>query len=109
MDSPVDFEPDDHGIRLRLSAQRALWGNIPTSLRAVSVEYDGHLIRCRYVFDGAPSAFDRDLLAQAGTEIISDYSSPYSVDEEFIVLPEPAPISHLKHLVFMRYEAATSA
>lgn len=95
---------DTDGVDLRLSAQQALLGNIPASLRAVSVEYRAHQIACRCVFDGPPTEDDQELLSCAMTEMLADYREPYTLEEEYLYLSYPMDMSHLQYLVFWRYE-----
>ena len=90
--------------KLKLSAQRALLGNIPTSLRSASFEYKGTEIACRFIFNGTVSPDDKELLSCAATEVIADYSSPYTVSEEYLDASFPAEMEHLSLLVFLRYE-----
>ena len=95
---------DEKGILLRLSAQRALLGNIPPSLRCASVEYRGTDIACRFVFDGEPAEDDKELLSCAATEIIADYSEPFTISEEYLAIRQPAEAPYLRHIVFRRHE-----
>jgi hypothetical protein len=104
MTEPLLTAEDPQGVSLRLSAQRALWGNVPRSLRAASVAYDGTAIRCRFIFDGPPSEEDRLLLSDAAGEIIGDFPWTFTLEEEFLAVPQPMPMSHLRHLVFLRFE-----
>ena len=103
MTSGVFNGPDG---RLRLSAQRALLGAIPPSLRAVSVEFRGTVLHFRAVFDRESGDDDREMLSVACTEIIADYadSELSSVEEEYLALPPPSKPSHLANLVFLRAE-----
>jgi hypothetical protein len=100
---------DPHGIGLRLSAQRALVGNVPGSLRSVSVEYRGTDIACRFIFDGEPSEEDQELLTCAATEIIADFKEPYTISEEYLAVPCPGEMTYLRHVVFKRHEAYAAA
>jgi hypothetical protein len=97
-------EDNQTGIDLRLSAQRALWGHVPPSLRAVSLEMRDTTIFFRAVFEpGAPDD-DRELLSVAGTEIIADFSAPTTLEEEFLFVAPPTIPPHLRYLVFLRSE-----
>lgn len=96
-------QPDD--INIRLSAQRALWGNVPSTLRSASLDMDGSAIAFRCYFDKGASEEDYELLRCAGTEMIADYPSGHTIEEQFILLPWPGEMSHLKYLVFLRHEA----
>ncbi|WP_024873624.1 hypothetical protein [Tolumonas lignilytica] len=95
---------DKQDILLRLNAQRALLGNIPASLRCVSVEYNSTEIMCSFVFDGIPSADDKELLSHAATEIIADYPDVYTINEVYLSIPYPKNMPYLRNIVFMRYE-----
>ena len=89
---------------LRLSAQRALWGHVPASLRAVSVTHDDHHMRVRSIFDERVSDHDQELLSMVGTQILADFAAPYTMGEEFLIVRPPAAMDHLAHLVYLRYE-----
>ena len=92
------------GILLRLSAQRALTGNVPTSLRAASLEMRDTTIFFQAVFEPGASDDDRELLSVAGAEIIADFAAPTTLNQEFLELAPPAEPPHLRHLVFLRWE-----
>jgi hypothetical protein len=98
---------DELGIDLRLSGQRALWGNVPTSLRAVSVQVDGNCIRFRAIFDVGATEYDKELLSCAATEIISDFSPPMTIEEEYIEAAAPGEMEHLRYLLFERAQNAS--
>lgn len=89
---------------IRLSAQRALLGAVPSCLRAVSVEVEGTVVRMRSIFDFGASDADKELLSVTSTEIIADFSSPFTIEEELLVLPTTQPMVHLTHLVYLRHE-----
>jgi len=89
---------------IRLSAQRALLGAIPTSLRAVSIEVSSQIIRIRNIFDKGYTESEKELLSAVGAEIASDFSEVHKIEEEFLVISEHQPMQHFAHLVFLRYE-----
>ena len=91
-------------IELRLSAQRALWGNVPFSLRAVSVEERGTTIHFRAVFSPGATEDDRELLSVAASEIIADFPAPFMIEEEFMEIAPPGEPAHLQYLIFLRAE-----
>ena len=95
-------------VELKLSAQRALLGNIPASLRAVSIESNETEIKFRCIFDAGSTEPDLELLRSAGTEIIADFKSPISIQDDFLALTTPSVMNHLKHLVFLRNESNQS-
>lgn len=90
--------------RLRLSAQRALWGSIPPVLRAASVELRERVLCCRFIYDREPSAQDLDLASGVAAEIAADFPSDYSIHEEREIAPVGTPMKHLEHIVFLRFE-----
>ena len=94
----------DDSISLRLSAQRALWGHVPASLRSASIQKKGDTILWRCVFDAEATEDDFELARMAGTEIIADFGAPTMVDEEMLRVPFPQKAEHLEHLVFLRHE-----
>jgi len=91
---------------IRLSAQRALWGHIPPSLRAFSAELGDSVVRVRAIFDEKITEGDKELLSIANAEIISDYPEPYDINEEFLVIPTGDIMEHLQSLIYLRYESA---
>ena len=93
-------EPD-----LRLSAVRALLGQIPPSLRAVSVDTDAEKVYFRCIFDGTESDHDRELLSEAAALVIADFPSPRIMDEQYQTVKPPGEMRHLRHMVFLRHEA----
>lgn len=102
------YATDDY---VRLGAQRALWGQVPPSLRAVSMEIDRNrsTIYVRCIFDGEPSEYDRELLSVAATEVIADYSEPFTIEDEYIDITCPNPMSHLRLLIYLRHEVTTQS
>jgi len=90
---------------LRLSALRALLGAIPTSLRAYSVEFSGQVIRARSVFDETWIDEHKELLSVVGTEIVSDFHTAFTIEEEFLSVPKSEPMENLAHLIYLRHEA----
>lgn len=91
-------------VDVRLSAQRALLGAVPTSLRSFSIEIAGNVIRTRSIFDGTETPDHRELLSCASTEIISDFLPPFTIEEEFLCSPVGTPVQHLHHVIFQRHE-----
>jgi hypothetical protein len=90
-------------IDIRLSAQRALWGHVPHSLVAFSVDVESQVIRARSIFDETVTESDKELLSVAGTEIIADFPAPFTIEEEFLVVPQGQDMQHLSTLIFLRY------
>ncbi|WKJ90772.1 hypothetical protein QZJ86_01150 [Methylomonas montana] len=94
-----DVQPD-----IRLCAQRALWGRVPCSLRAFSVEVGATVIHTRSIFDETATDADKELLSEAGAEIIADFAAPFRIEEEFLVIPKGQEMYHLPSLIFLHYE-----
>ncbi len=90
---------------LRLSAQRALLGAVPTSLRAFSVDILGSTIRARSIFDSAGTPEHREMLSVACAEIISDFAAPFTMQDEHLDVPFGSSMQHLAHLIFLRHES----
>ena len=91
---------------IRMSAQRALLGQIPALLRAASVDVDksNSKVFLRCIFDGKPTEDDWELLSVPATEIIADFSAPFTIEEEYLETKYPNEMKHLKHLVYLRHE-----
>jgi hypothetical protein len=89
---------------IRLSALRALLGNIPNSLRAFSAEISDSVVRLRSIFDESSTDADIELLSIAGAEIIADYPETYVLEEDFWNLSGDAQMEHLAELIFLRHE-----
>lgn len=92
-------------VSIRLSAQRALWGVVPPALRSVSVDAQEPVVYFRCIFDRDATEDDKELLSCAATELIADFPDSWDIKEEYLVIPVPERMQHLKFLVFQRYEA----
>jgi hypothetical protein len=92
------------GVDLRLSAQRALWGQVPATLRAVSLEMRETTILFRAVFEPSAPEADREMVSVAATEVVADFSAPTNIEEEFLDVAPPAKPPHLRHVVYLRSE-----
>jgi hypothetical protein len=89
---------------IRLSALRALLGNVPSSLRSFSAEVSGNVVRLRSIFDDTATEEHIELLSIVGAEIIADYPAEYALEEDFWKLSSSAQMEHLSELIFHRYE-----
>ena len=89
---------------IRLSAQRALWGCVPCSLRAFSVEVARAVVRTRSIFDETATDREKGLLSEAGAEIIADFPAQFKLEEEFLVMSRGQEMQHLSGLIFLRYD-----
>jgi hypothetical protein len=68
---------------LNSSAQRALGGNIPKSLRKASIEIINKEVQWLCVFDYSANENDFEDCSIAGTEIIADFNCEYTINEIF--------------------------
>lgn len=98
------MEAENRKQKLKLSAQRALLGNIPKSLHSVSLDVSEYTICCRFAFVGVPTEEEKELLSCAATEIIADFSSPYTIAEEYLEGVDSGAVEYLPLLVFLRAE-----
>lgn len=91
---------------LKLSAQRAFLGNIPSAsnLRSISVEKKGDKIKFRCIFDGEPSEADKEILSRGFTEIVADYPETIVESEEYLNVRMPSKCPDLAIIVFYRNE-----
>jgi hypothetical protein len=101
-----DYEAymNDEIINLRCSVQRALLGRIVPSMRAVIVDVTpaGRIIRV--FFDRAPTAEESELLSEAETEVLADYTDN-RISIESVTLPSPTPLPRDKGAwIFARFE-----
>lgn len=71
-------------IRLRLSLQHALLGEVKPNLRAVAATCKEKCIFIRYIYDGIISDHDRETSQVIGTEVISDFAEEIMLEEEFV-------------------------
>ena len=99
---------DDASIRtqLLLSLQRALWGAVHPQLRQVSIEADEvlHLIRLRFEYDGEPAPEVLESCQVAGTGVIADFPSPWTIEEQHCAVPFPLKVNRLEYLAYLRAE-----
>jgi hypothetical protein len=100
--------PDDQRerITLLLSFQRALLGAVHQELRQASIEADrlAHRILVRFQYDGAPSEKAIESGQIATTEMIADFSAPWTIHEEHLEVPCPARLTPLKLVAYRRAE-----
>lgn len=90
---------------IRLSAQRALLGHIPPSLRMATISIVNDDIIWECIFDKEVTEGDMELLSIAGTEILSDNNPPFDIKEIFKVVPFPEKQPReYDYKVYERYE-----
>ncbi|WP_435016231.1 hypothetical protein TA3x_003795 [Tundrisphaera sp. TA3] len=92
--------------RLRIGAQLALLTHVTPELRSVSadIEPGRRLVQVRFIFAREPSHSERDAASCAAGEIIANYSDGWSIDEQYLVVPTPEKMSHLRLVVYHRCE-----
>ena len=92
---------------LLLSLQRALLGEVHSSLRQASIEADTSLqvIHLRFEYDGAPTNAALESSSCVAAEVIADFPSPWKIDEQHISAPAPNPLLPLAHVAFRRLES----
>lgn len=77
---------------LRLSAQRALLGQITPNIRKIFIRHRGSVIELLPVFDGEISEDDRERMEEATSEILSDFPDIDLILASCLSVPAPAPI-----------------
>lgn len=80
---------------------------MPSTLRAVTCDWQGTHIRIQFVFDGDIADDDRDRAQIASTEVIADFASPWTISEDIARVDYPADIgpSALANWAYLRKEA----
>ena len=93
-------EVRDLRVRLLLSIQRALLGEITPNIRAVTARIDAQAIVLRWIIDGEISDGLRDDLSAVGTEVVAEFSS-HEIAEEFV----RCDASHAMNELYLDYLA----
>lgn len=96
-------------IGLLLSLQRALLGAVSPGLRSVTCGWEGTEIRLQFLCDGEISEDDEETARIAGTEVIADFPSPWTMTEEIDRYDYPADLRAraLPLWAYARKEATT--
>ena len=76
--------------QLLLSVQRALLDAVPAGLRSVTCDWEGTEIKLRFLFHGEVTEDDEESARIVGTEVISDFASPWVISEEVERLDYPS-------------------
>lgn len=92
-----------NNIDLKLSSQKALWGHVTKNLVSVSAEEKNDIIYFKCVFDKNFSKKDKEILSEAATELIADFSD-CKIEEKYISIKEHDKIDNLENLLYLRYE-----
>jgi hypothetical protein len=106
---------DNISPTLRLSAQRALQGQVTPNIRKAYVRYRTGTIELLVIFDGDVSEDDRQRMEEVTSEILSDFpdidlilASCDRIDAPERVRPEPMPGDLVFACVYARFEPAES-
>ena len=94
----INFEPL---ATLKCSIQRALVGEVPPRLEAVTCKLNGHEIQINTYFRGAVTNEDIDLVQCISTEVIADFPEGYSIEERCASTDEGEPVM-LEFWAFLR-------
>jgi hypothetical protein len=94
----------DRVIRARLSAQRALLGEVSPALRAVVLSVEQAAVEVRCYFDGAVGSDDEESMSYVETEMLADCGPGETVTARCIRLDAPMPISDGGVWVYSRRE-----
>ena len=78
-------------------------GQIPPSLRSVSLELRETTIVWQCLFDTNANEDDFDLASMAAGEMIADFNE-YGLEEVIEYVPFPNKMIYLKNLVYLRHE-----
>ena len=92
-------------VRLLLSIQRALLGEVTPNIRAVTAAIDDNTITLRWIIDGAIADDLESDLSKAGAEVGADFDS-HQIAQEFLRCDGPLPMDEfqLEQLAYLRKE-----
>ena len=92
-------------IRILLSAQRALLGEVPPSLRMAALDWDERWIYLRCYFDGLVSEEDRESMESITTEMTADFFPELNVELQVIRLDVPSRLEQpARAVAYLRRE-----
>ena len=69
----TEMSQPELSVKLRLSAQRALLGQVTPNIRQVYIRYRAGMIELLAVLDGETSDDDRERMEEVTSEIVSDF------------------------------------
>ncbi len=92
--------------QLKISLQRALLGNVPASMKAVTAGIvDAGTIHIRVYFDGRSRESERELTGIIGAEVVADFPDIVDIREETVITDAPANrLDCLEFWAYVRYE-----
>jgi hypothetical protein len=91
-------------VKILLSAQRALLGEVSPALRGVTLGWHDQVIRMRAYFDGPISEEDLESMTCVAAQIIADFPSPWNIDEEIVRCDAPERMEFLQVWAYLRRE-----
>jgi len=88
-----------------LSLQKALWGMIYPSIRAIAIDFKGtNKLKVRYYLDREPNEDDYENISEVTSEVCADINFT-EIKEECIFTLEPiSKLDNLKSWVYIRKE-----
>ncbi len=91
---------------LLISSQRALWGMIYPSIRAIAVGFEGlKKLKVIYYLDRQPNDTDYESISDVAAEICADMDFISEVEELCIYTEEPLiKLDNLESWVYIRYK-----
>lgn len=92
-------------VRAILSMNRAMWGEISPTLRAIQISWNTEKIYIFYYYDGEIADEDRFSAECISTEMMAGYPD-YELEENIIQWNYPKPIPDNGELVYMRRESS---
>jgi len=101
------MELSDPIIRARLSAQRALGGEVAPAMRAVVLSMTGKGVELRCYFDGPIQPADAESISVVETEMMADFEPEQSVTARCIRLDAPEPVNDDGVWIYCRRERTT--
>ena len=75
------------------SVNRALWGEVPATLRSVQFKATGRRLGLRFVFDRVPTSGERDTMSCITAEIAADFPN-LAIAEDVVAEATKGRLSH---------------
>jgi len=92
-------------VRAMLGAQRALLGNVPATLRRVSLVLGTRAISLHCVFDSRSTVEERELMSDVEAELVADFEEP--VISDLVVEVTDGEVKQIDgaQVIFARFES----
>ncbi|MEQ1506590.1 MAG: hypothetical protein ABMB14_30460 [Myxococcota bacterium] len=91
-------------VRVLVSLQRALLGEVFPSLRALTVEWGPGRVKFWAYVDGEPFPEDTESLSCVSAEVAGDFDADVAVEYEIVRRDAPAPIGDTRVFAYRRRE-----